>query len=288
MRDDLEIVFANRGMIPELKELWIEAFSDDREYVDFYFANRFTEDNMLVITVQGRPVSMISLLPAYLHCGQGRVRARYVYAVATKKKYRRLGYAGKLLREGYERIAEPFFLEPADAHLAAYYKKNGFFHAFGIREYEPKANESEEGIIRAAEITASAGREKEKQYWLLTVTPEEYKRIRDGCFCGSGYVEWDKEAIAYALIENDFCGGFAYKVVHDHTEDLLLFRMEDETLRIIETTLKDEDVLGVLSKLRLNPDRVIVRRPAKTNGSSFAMLYGNYKIKNGYLNLTLD
>ena len=165
MRDDVEIVFADREMIPDLKELWMEAFEDDREYVDFYFANRFARKNMLVMAAQGRPLSMVSLLPAYLHCARGRVKARYIYAVATKREYRRLGYAGRLLREGYERIGEPFFLEPADARLAAYYRKIGFYDAFRIAEYELKAGEEMAGLIRAAELFGRRQRSGGRALW---------------------------------------------------------------------------------------------------------------------------
>lgn len=77
------------------------------------------------------------------------------------------------------------------------------------------------------------------------VTPEEYKEIRDAHFDGNGYVSWDKEAIQYALSENDFCGGTARKI----GENIILYRPQKDALRIIETTLKGEAMHEQIQKL---------------------------------------
>lgn len=324
-----QIVYADRQMIPELVELWMEAFGDDREYAEFYFANRFSEETLLVYLNDGRPVSMISMLPAYLRVQGKRLSIRYIYAVATRKTHRGRGYAAELLKEGYRLLGVPFVLEPATEQLISYYCRLGFRKAFYVDEYEliapqtgkvkPDADfrqEQERAVLRAAELilsgdearteaagapgdTAGTGVERGmtvsftdalQKYWLLTVTPAEYRGIRDKILSGEGYVEWEEAAIAYALLENDYCGGFAYKVFHDGQEDILLYRMEENHMKIIETTLTDSEISGVLAKLRIAPKRVTVRRPVTSAGSrrSFGLILGADALEKGYLNLTLE
>lgn len=317
------IVYGDTSMIPELTELWMEAFGDEREYVEFYFANRFTEDNLLVRLKEGRPVSMISLLPVFLHRGGKRLPARYVYAVATLPEYRCRGYAKELILWAKEHLKVPLLLEPAGEKLAEYYRRMGFSDAFSVREYDIMEERKDLSVVRnaddiaAAEISfASSVVRHPQRYWLLTITPSEYAGLRNAYFVGEGYVEWDREAIAYALLENEFQGGYAYKVFHDGREDILLYRMEEEKMEIIETTLTDADILGVVEKLKVHPREIRVRRPLKIHPSEngdgrqkhllesgcvrgkhvtaegkqrvLGMLLWEEGIPEGYLNLTLE
>lgn len=298
------IVYADDSMIPDLIRLWMEAFGDEREYVEFYFANRFTGKNLLVYRKEGKAVSMISLLPVLLHDNGKKIPARYVYAVATQKSCRGRGYARELILRAKQILQEPLLLEPAGEKLAEYYRKMGFCDAFSVREYDLlKESESPQAAheisdLAAAEIYAERSHilQLPQRYWLLTITPSEYCEIRNAHFAGDGYVEWDKEAITYALLENEFSGGFAYKVFHDEREDILMYCMEGEKLKIIETTLSDEDILGVVEKLRIHPGEIMVRRPARNYSGitkrvsqrMFGMLLWEEQIKEGYLNLTLE
>lgn len=298
------IVYADDSMIPDLIRLWMEAFGDEREYVEFYFANRFTKNNLLVYLEDGKAVSMISLLPVLLHDGGKKIPARYVYAVATKKSSRGRGYAKELILRAKRLLQEPLLLEPAGERLAEYYRKMGFCDAFSVREYNLlKESETLQAVhensnLVAAEIHVERPHilQQTQRYWLLTITPSEYSEIRNAHFAGDGYVEWDKEAIAYALLENEFSGGFAYKVFHDEQEDIFMYCMEGEKLKITETTLSDEDILGVVEKLRIRPKEILVRRPARNcsgitkrvSQRMFGMLLWEEQIKEGYLNLTLE
>ena len=278
---DESIRYADESIQPALKQIWKECFGDADAYIDFYFNNRFTDKNMLVYCIGKEPVSMLSLLPVTLHDGDNRLAAAYIYGVATTPKYRGHGYAGRLLAEAYHREKKPLLLQPADEKLSEYYKARGFLEAFRMQEYS----------LELPAVQAAGFPEKEEQrYWLLTVTPVEYKAIRDREFAGDGYVEWDEAAVAYALLENDFCDGYAYKVFHDGREDILLYRMGNDRMHILETTLTDNDILGVIKKLRMQPKEIAVRRPANRvqQGRSFALLYGAEKITDGYLNLTLE
>lgn len=128
-------------------------------------------------------------------------------------------------------------------------------------------------------------------------------QLRDAYFMGNGYIRWDRDAIAYVLLENDYADGYAYKVQHHGREELLLFREEENAIEVLETTLSEQDLLAVLKRLRI---KVLVRvrkslaavereervgNDKKESGyqkKDFGMITGCDEAENGYLNLTLE
>lgn len=266
------IAFAGEEQFQEITDLWIEAFGDEKEYVQFYLKHRFTADNMLIYIENDKVVSMLTLLPLTLYCGEEQVAAKYVYAVATKKDCRRRGYAAELLSYAHETYGT-LVLEPAGEALAQYYCRMGFREAFFVREYE---------------LAITDEQTEHTKYWLLSITPSEYADLRDRYFMGEGYCQWERDGIAYALLENDFCGGYAYKILHNGQEDLLLYRMEEGKLRIIETTLTDAAICDVCRKLKLPVTKASVRRNAPDGGKMLGMLWSKAPVTGGYLNLTLE
>lgn len=277
------------SMTKELKRIWQICFGDEPEYIDFYFEYRFRPEEMLVYLIDGHPVSMLSLLPAKLYYGGKMQSLRYVYGVGTLPEHRGRGYARILLEEGRRRTGEPLALVPALDSLWEYYGKLGFAPVFWLAEYH----------IEPEEIAACGSERDGQEYWLLTVTPGEYYRIREAAFAADGYVSWDEDAIAYTLRENDFVGGYAYKVQHHGREDILMMRQEEQALHILETTLSPADVTAVMKRLRINCPVLVrgavdrISAEAAPDGDSYAvrdygMLWGGPEICGGYVNLTLE
>ena len=290
----MEIRFATKEMIPKIKKIWSQCFGDEEDYMEFYFMHRFTEENMLVCIENEKLVAMTTFLKAYLVTGEGEIPVHYAYAVATLPECQGRGYAKMLLEEGKQHFHTPIVLEPASESLIHYYEKLGFRMAFGVAER----------IILPDEIAEAKGEEKGKQeYWLLTVTPDEYMHLRDTYFMGNGYIRWDKDAIAYALLENDYADGYAYKVQHHGREELLLFREEENAIEVLETTLSEQDLLAVLKRLRVKVPVRVRKSLEAVEGEEqvgkdekelayqkkdFGMITGCDEVKNGYLNLTLE
>ena len=253
----MEIRFATKEMIPQIKEIWHRGFGDEEDYMEFYFTHRFTEENMLVCMEDKKPVAMTTFLKAYLVTGEGEIPVHYAYAVATLPEYRDRGYAKMLLEKGKQHFLTPIVLEPASESLIYYYEKLGFRMAFCVAER----------TILPDEIAEAKGEEKgQQEYWLLTVTPDEYVQLRDAYFMENGYIRWDKDAITYALLENDYADGYAYKVQHHGREDLLLFREEENAIEVLggrveevkELTLPDTDderTLIVVKKVKATPKK---------------------------------
>lgn len=249
------VVFANENDLEQIKLIWKTCFEDEDKYIEFYLKNRFETENMLVIHEDGKPVSMASFLPIQLRQGEEWIPAKYVYAVATLPQYRGKGLAAEILQHGFEKYEEPLLLQPESEELKKYYERLGFVNSFEKRGWEIKMSQNVSGE-KAAEVW-SGGCDIEVAEEMLSashnddgegsrkITPEEYKEIRDAHFDREGYVSWDKEAIQYALAENDFCGGAARKI----GENIILYRSQKDALRIIETTLEGQAMQEQIQKL---------------------------------------
>ena len=337
---------ASATMTEALKNLWEEAFGDERSYIDFFFLNRFRPAETVVCLDGQIPVGVSYCLPVSLFLplplpreqsdpylpGKGNgnpdgavkqspalqeAKARYIYAVAVKKEYRRQGIAAELLRFAHRSFAVPLILEPADDHLLRYYERLGFEKAFYVDEYElsPETCLTSEGkqttLTDKPEEMYKNPMENKPDISIHTCTPESYRQIRDARFHASGYVQWDEQAIAYALKENEYCGGKAYEISINDRREILLLRPGKDAIHILETTLTDQDLYQVLKHLGLAPGKTFLRRNpafAKSFSTSasptenpttrcIGLLYGreparkttnNDQTSQGYLNLTLE
>jgi hypothetical protein len=272
-----EVVYADETDREAVMHLWQTCFGDDEAYVDFYFKNRFSVENMLVIHRDGRPVSMASLLPVTLTVDGERVEAYYVYAVATLPEYRGQGLASRILSHAKDKIGRPLLLqvENGSMELEAFYGKQGFFSAF-------QKQERIEFPVLSGELTNG----DEEDMELDDITPASYRKLRDRHFAGDGYVAWGEDAIAYALNENQFCHGSACLVRSGEHEDILLCRSEDDGLRIIETTLSDDALLQILPELC---EKMQATSCYYENGGGMLWLPEGFCTEwgKGYLNLTL-
>ena len=192
-----EVVYARKEEEGEqIKELWEVCFGDEASYIDFYLENRMTDSNMLVLHEDGKIVSMASFLPVrYEHNGE-ETDARYVYAVATLPKYRGRGYASKILSFAKEHYGQPLLLAPAGEELMGYYERLGFVRAF------PDTREQEG-------ITMTVLSAEENGVTMKSLAAKDYVRLRDGKLRCDGYVQWDEEAVAYAIALCERAGGGA-------------------------------------------------------------------------------
>lgn len=126
-----EYRFADKGDIPALHTIWREAFPADADGDIEAFLERVTlPTECLVAAVDGRPVSMVFLLPAVWRCGERKMPLQYIYAAATLKAFRGEGIFGELLNKALQ-LAEKqgcaaSFLRPAQPSLCGYYARFGY------------------------------------------------------------------------------------------------------------------------------------------------------------------
>ncbi len=123
------------GQVPLLKELWQEAFGDDRAMIDDFFASAYSPSRCRCI-VRDRQV----LAAAYwLDCQGPRGKLAYLYAVATAAQARGQGLCHGLLEQIHIQLSEQGYagtvLVPGDKALGGLYEGMGYRYFGGIRRF---------------------------------------------------------------------------------------------------------------------------------------------------------
>lgn len=130
------IEFANKIDIPKIIKLWNEAFGDSKGDIE-KFLSVFLE-YVLIFRNQDDVAGMLTLLPVT----KNNIPGRYVYAVATLKKYRSQGISTRLLDFSKKYIKENneefLILVPANTSLFDFYGNRGFKTASYIERKEYK------------------------------------------------------------------------------------------------------------------------------------------------------
>ena len=276
------IVYASEQDKEHVIRIWQECFSDPKEYITMYLTKRCEEETMLVMYKEEKPVSMASFLPVKIRMEGELIEARYVYAVGTLPEERRNGYAKELIKFAASQYEVPLILQPASEDLEKYYETLGFESCFCTSpcwRYEGNSDWKKENIEFLKE--GMLGRWEIKH-----PTTAEYKRIRDAYFEDEGYVEWDETGIQYAIEENAFREGQTWKLSYLDRVELLMYRVEDGELCIVETTLTEEELRLVLPELM---KKIGVCKAYSSNGGGMILLpkQMEWKEKTGYFNLTL-
>lgn len=118
----------------EIRRLWDEAFPEEPEFNDWFFANRYCPDTCLVLCEDGIIKAMAQQLCYHIK-NMGEVS--YIYGAATKKEYRRRGLMGNLLKYSFDldrkkgRVAS--ILIPQNKPLFEYYSLLGYEKVFYVK-----------------------------------------------------------------------------------------------------------------------------------------------------------
>ena len=256
------IGFATNEDIPEIIELWKEAFGDSEEeiraYLDLYL--KF----VLVYKVEKKLKAMLSLLPV----SQNGDKGRYVYAVATFKSERGKGISTKLLEFAKEYIKkenEKFLvLVPAKKELFSFYEKRGYTTLSCIEKSEFYCNKI-----------------KKSDFEIEEISPLEYKILRQSYINPNRVIEWSEQDLE--KIRTLYEGKFL-KV---KKLDAVLFLVKSgEELIIKELCCKRENIEKVIDCLFKNSDYKKIS--AVYEGKNpFAMIYPHI-YKDAYFNIALD
>lgn len=233
--ENSEVVLADPVRDREaVTEMWQQCFGDSREFIDFYITNRMTELNMLVIYRDGRAVSMASFLPVDIQTPMGNLEGYYVYAVATLPDYQGLGLSSKILRFAQQHWQKPLLLNPAESSLRIFYAKRGFQPVYDRKFYALQPC-CEEGPLAKVELKPA--------------TAKEYKAIRDAKWQGPGYVAWLADDIAYAMQHAEFQSGESLVFQGAEGPELVMYTIDGNTMRIVETTIDLCQLRGLLPAL---------------------------------------
>lgn len=121
---------------PALEAIWLSSFPEDTPAdVAFFWNSGFRPEQAIVHTVDGRPVSMLFLLPSVLNIPDSTsLPVGYVYAAATLPDYRGRGLFSSLLKFAHKLAADAgmraCFLRPAQPSLETFYARLGYQPGF--------------------------------------------------------------------------------------------------------------------------------------------------------------
>ena len=111
----------------QIRELWMDAFGDAREFADEFLVERSRYDISTFAEREGeRVVSMLHSVPFTDSAGH---TFAYIYGVATAPTHRRRGLATNLIRRVLNdvgRLYDAAILIPADSKAKDFYRKAGF------------------------------------------------------------------------------------------------------------------------------------------------------------------
>ncbi|MCR5420348.1 MAG: GNAT family N-acetyltransferase [Lachnospiraceae bacterium] len=81
----------------ETRKLYEETFDDPKEFVDYYYEDKCSDNTIIVNKINGEVISMVHLNPYILSVCKKTVKSYYLVAGATKKEMRGKGEQAKVM-----------------------------------------------------------------------------------------------------------------------------------------------------------------------------------------------
>lgn len=203
----MTIDFPKNSQIPQLRQLWQQAFGDSDAFLDDFFATGFSPDRCRCITANERTIAALYWFDGMYPGG----KIAYLYAVATHKEHQHQGFCRMLMEDTHRLLASFGYaaavLVPGSKELFAFYEKMGYRPFGGIRKFS---------------CTASA-------LWipLRQISLAEYKKLRRQYLPAGGILQEDS-GLHFLQTQADFYAG----------EDFLLVAAKDGS------TLHAPELLG--------------------------------------------
>lgn len=182
---------AQKGEIGRQKEIWKLCFGDYDHYIDFYFANRYKEDETAVLLHDGEIMAMLTMLPVRTVTPKEQsFKTAMLYAIATHPQYRNRGFATQLMNFSSQYLKtkknDLSVLVPAKRELFNYYRKQRYQEGFYIRE-----------VLLTREGVDCLPINRSCQCMISSITPEEYNLRRNIQLSGRLFISYQDEDIAY-------------------------------------------------------------------------------------------
>ena len=193
------IRFALDSDLPALHALWQEAFEAEVQEAEHYFAHRHRHENMLVALRENEVAGMLSMLPISLVTQEKTLPARYVFAVATFRKFRGQGISSQLMEAAHAHMQKEgmaaSLLVPASKSLFDFYRKRGYETRFWLDSLSLSAHDIAQPPPDAI---------------ISPLRAKDYFRLRNQAFSVSAlFARWDEEALAFMIASAREDGGGA-------------------------------------------------------------------------------
>jgi predicted N-acetyltransferase YhbS len=146
-----------REEIPQLRQLWKQAFGDTDAFLDIFFSAAFSPERCRCVVTDGEVAAALY----WFSCEAGGQPLAYLYAVATAKQFRGKGFCRRLMADTHNHLEKLGYagaiLVPGDPGLREMY------HAMGYRD-----------MTANKKISCKAGKAK----FLEEIGAEQYAVLR--------------------------------------------------------------------------------------------------------------
>lgn len=203
------------------RPLYEECFLEDtKEYIDYYYNNRISENEVVVNEKDGEIVSALHLIPKLAVVGNIKTNITYIYAVGTLEKYRKKGYSKEIfddvIKAMFVNMDSFTYLIPSNEQNGEIYKKYGFEYVMDkplMMEKEHRRNPSHSVIKRKAEnsdfvkLSIFAQQTVNNKYAISLAKDIEYfKKLKEVVEVEGGDIEIfieNKVIVGYRVIVDD-------------------------------------------------------------------------------------
>ena len=124
------------AQIPQLRQLWKEAFGDTDTFLDHFYTKAFSPDRCLCATID-RDVAAMAY---WFDCEE----YAYIYAVATAKQHRGKGISHALMARIHQILTDRGYagciLVPGEESLRRFYAGMGYENCGGVEEFDAAAS----------------------------------------------------------------------------------------------------------------------------------------------------
>lgn len=123
------------ALIPQLRQLWKEAFGDTDAFLNHFYSTAFSPDRCLCAMLDGE----VAAMAYWFHCE----KYAYIYAVATAKRHRGKGISHALMARIHDILTQRGYdgciLVPGEESLRTFYRSMGYENCGGVHEFEVDA-----------------------------------------------------------------------------------------------------------------------------------------------------
>lgn len=299
----IDVRLAQKCEVEKLKEIWKLSFIEDSdENIESYYNYRFREEETMLLLYDEEIASMLTMLSVKLiEEDLKRQNSTMVYAVATHPKYRKRGFATKLMNFTHQYLQDKnnvfSLLVPEGEHLFGFYRLLGYEDGFYVRESVFTKDEME--TIPAYNTKSCRIEESEAA---------EYNLIRNRFLQGKKYISYDDKDIAYQKTISKQAGADIYRLEIGEIEGCAAIeRLSQDKIIIKEVLIPDQLLMIAVEQIMKlhHAKECVIRTPLflGTNLTSEVRTFGmikatgnkniklpdeNLKIKAAYLGLAFD